>query len=252
MQRPADGTWRKRIAEAVVIVLSILAAFAIDAWWDSATEQRRAAAEVSSLRSEFEAVDQELIRAGNELTKALDATVTLARLAGPNPKPMSADSFGLLLTWSLTVNAVELPTGALANILSSGDLPILNDIELQKNLASWSSIANLMSVKFAYLVTNRDQAVLPLVHWLVALSPALSAAFPKVWTDENHFAFEPTAALSNREFENHGCKAYTSKLPPLPWPTHRNFLAQFKRVSERGGRIDYEITSLRAYELTKL
>jgi hypothetical protein len=98
-----------------LIVLSILLAFAINAWWAGAQEQRRARAQIESLQSEFEAVDVELGRAAEELQTVYDATVTLGRLAGPNPSRLLADSLGWLLVHSLTVNAVELPTGALPN-----------------------------------------------------------------------------------------------------------------------------------------
>lgn len=64
------------------------------------------------------------------------------------------------------------------------------------------SVASLMSVKFAYLVANRDESVLPVVFDLFAVSPAVSAAAPGLWSDENAFEYDPTALLSSREFEN--------------------------------------------------
>lgn len=196
------GLWKKRLSEGIVIVLSILAAFAIDAWWDSIQQQNRARAEVASLKSEFELADRELARASAELATALEATQQLARRAGPNAVLMPADSFGVLFTHCLTINAVELPSGALGNVLSSGDLPILRNLELQRNLASWPSIANLMSVKFRDLVVDRNQNVLPVVNRFIALSPMLSAGFPLAWADTNHFAFDSGELLGSREFEN--------------------------------------------------
>lgn len=198
----SEWPWRKRLAEGVVIVLSILAAFAIDAWWDGAQERRRAQLEVASLRAEFEAVDRELTRAAAELNGALKATYQLAQLTGPAAKPITADSLGKLLIVALTINAIELPMGALGNLLSSGDLPILGNIELQNNLAAWPSIANLIAVKFDHLVRDRNESVLPVVRDLVALSPAVAANWPETWQDENHFAFDAAPLLASRQFEN--------------------------------------------------
>ena len=194
--------WRQRLGEALVITLSILAAFAVDAWWDGAKDRSRARGEVASLQSEFEAVDRELARATAELQTALEGTLALAKAAGPRPEPMPAATFSALLTKSLTINAVQLPTGALANLLSSGDLPLLGNLTLQTNLASWPSIATLMSVKFGYLVTNRDEAILPALNQLIAFSKMLASGFSLVWSDDNHFDFDATPALASREFEN--------------------------------------------------
>jgi hypothetical protein len=141
---PAEGSWRGRVLEIALIVLSVLLAFAINAWWAGAQEQRRARAQIESLQSEFEAVDVELGRAAEELQTAYDATVTLGRLAGPNPSRLLADSLGWLLVHSLT----------------------------------------------------------PVVFDLLAVSPAVSAAAPEWWSDENAFEYDPTALLSSREFEN--------------------------------------------------
>lgn len=194
--------WKAWLAEAGVIMLSILAAFAVDAWWDGRKDYNRAQGEVASLRSEFEAIDRELTRAAEELQTALEATHELARLAGPQPAPLTDAQFGLLFTRSLSINAVQLPTGALANVLASGDLPLLRDLELQSRLASWPSISDLMSVKFGHLVSGRDVGILPVVNQLLALSQVLAAGFPGVWVDDHHFPFEGAPLLRSREFEN--------------------------------------------------
>lgn len=194
--------WRRPLTEGVVIVLSILAAFAIDTWWDARQERGRAAVQVESLKAEFAAVSTELARASAELEDALAATQQLARLAGPRPSPIPADSIGRLLTVALTIDAVQLPTGALVNLLSSGNMSILKDVPLQTELASWPSISILMSVKFGYLVANREEAVLPVMNRHLAISPLLTAAFGELWTDEHQFEFDAGPLLSSREFES--------------------------------------------------
>jgi hypothetical protein len=194
--------WRRHVIEAVVIAASILSAFAIDAWWDARQEQNRARVEIESLKVEFSAVAVELDRATAELDAARTATQQLARLAGPNPSPLSGDSLARLLTIALTVNAVELPTGALANLLSSGDLPILNNLPLQSALASWPSLSSLMSTKFGSLVDDRTQAIIPEMNRRIAVSKILSASFGGAWTDDHQFPLDATPLLESREFES--------------------------------------------------
>jgi len=45
--------WARLSAEAAAIVLSILVAFAIDAWWDRSQEERQLVATLETLEAEF-------------------------------------------------------------------------------------------------------------------------------------------------------------------------------------------------------
>ena len=51
----ADLTFRRVAIEATAIVLSILLAFAIDAWWEQRGLDADAAVLISGLRADFEA-----------------------------------------------------------------------------------------------------------------------------------------------------------------------------------------------------
>lgn len=52
--------WKKLALESVVIVLSILLAFSIDAWWDNRENQRAGLALLQRLHADFEAIKPEL------------------------------------------------------------------------------------------------------------------------------------------------------------------------------------------------
>jgi hypothetical protein len=55
--------WRRFLAEGLIIVLSILLAFGIDAWWDGLQESRRRDTLVSGLVSDFQATREQLASA---------------------------------------------------------------------------------------------------------------------------------------------------------------------------------------------
>lgn len=195
---------RRRLTEALAIIASILVAFAIDAWWDGEQAQRRAGAQVEALRSEFQTINLELGRAADELETALDATRRLAARVSPRPVWLPADSMGMLLLQSLTVNSVEMPSGALSALLASGELSQLGDPALQRSLAGWPSSASLIGAKFAYVVNDRDTHVLPLLRRLIAIETAVAAALPNeaLWPARDQFPYDPMPLLESRELKN--------------------------------------------------
>jgi len=73
---------RRILAEGVVIVVSILLAFAIDAWWDETRERGREKTVLAGLRSEFEANRTRLMAnlAEHEGTRAAAVSLKSARM----------------------------------------------------------------------------------------------------------------------------------------------------------------------------
>ena len=47
--------WRRILIDGAVIVVSILLAFSIDAWWNNRIEQQREREQLVSMRAEFQA-----------------------------------------------------------------------------------------------------------------------------------------------------------------------------------------------------
>lgn len=130
-------SWQRIIAEGVVIVASILAAFAIDAWWERRTERRQAEILVTGLRQDFEASQAHVRRwaAGNGQILR-QAQAFLAELeATPAGEEITAP-----IAW--LVAAVAAPTysptdATFQTALSSGQLELIEDRELRSALALW-------------------------------------------------------------------------------------------------------------------
>lgn len=126
-------------AEVVAIVVSILLAFAIDAWWDERGERLEEQRVLQQLTEEFEAVDGQL-----EFYVAMDErtlrnvsridSLMQAALEEGRPAIMARDS---TLRWLVTQGtfAPTLPT--LDGLRMSGRLTLIRDEELVAALAAW-------------------------------------------------------------------------------------------------------------------
>jgi len=129
--------WRGLLAESVAVVLSILLAFAIDAWWDGRQEKGRERDLLAGLRTDFESS-----RPG------LEGRLTLARR-------MAAGTVGLLdrIEARGTARDVIVPdslilavlggptyepaTNTLDAAVASGEIELLESVELRTELANW-------------------------------------------------------------------------------------------------------------------
>jgi hypothetical protein len=113
--------WLRVFVEGAVIVVSILLAFGIDAWWQDslqrATERQQLGvlqAEIGANQAEFEARRQRGIG-------AREAQNTLIDLISPEKHVIPVDSLAHLLLGAWAFGIVEVESGAIDALLDSGD-----------------------------------------------------------------------------------------------------------------------------------
>ena len=129
--------WSRILAEGSAIVVSILLAFSIDAWWQRQIERRDADALVTGLYADFRtsqahieewlAGNERTLRAANEFLAALRSADVDERLTVPH-------------TW--IVAAVVAPTysptdTSLRIAVATGQFELIEDDELRNTLALW-------------------------------------------------------------------------------------------------------------------
>ena len=135
-RRGARDVLRESAREIVVVVLSILIAFALDAWWDEAVERGREEELLAALLAEFEANRAPLeLRIDNHerLGAGQDAVADLLDARGGSSVPVP-DS--LLIT--LLITPTFDPTlGALEEAQSSGLTSLIRNAELRRRLRGW-------------------------------------------------------------------------------------------------------------------
>jgi len=165
--------WVRFLAEGAAIVVSILLAFAIDAWWERRNEAEQAHALEQGLRADFVASQEHIERwlAGNR--RMLDAQTDLVRRVRS-----AAVGSEITVPLELLVGVVGAPTYSPTDstyqaALSSGQIRLIENSDLHEALARWrQQIAD----------TSEDELLLReiVVHRLVpelSKSARLGAAF---------------------------------------------------------------------------
>ena len=129
--------WKRIAVEAAAIVISILLAFAIDAWWVEKKEREVELRTLQALRSDLIASNEEL----DELLQGLaDARTNFARFQSATPVELAkVDPEAVrLIVVSLVTPASFEPIAATHDALSNdGRLGLISDLELLRHLSNW-------------------------------------------------------------------------------------------------------------------
>ncbi len=130
--------WKRLSAEGAAIVVSILLAFSIEAWWDNYQDRSEEQGILQNLKSEFEQnlafIETELSYRNaviESILKIFDASVA------QNPvEPKQLDELIGHMTWW---SNIEYSRGAIDGLLQSGRLSLIENEELRRVLASMPS-----------------------------------------------------------------------------------------------------------------
>jgi hypothetical protein len=137
----ASGARRagRLFAEGVVVLASILIAFALDAAWDNSELARELDQDLQSVASEIEAnieqarfhvaLDGRIVAASEALLGALDAV----------PEGGTAQVMDTVIWWNSMTPTFEPSFGAVDAVVASGRISAIDDRELSRRLASLRS-----------------------------------------------------------------------------------------------------------------
>lgn len=201
MEQQAVGLWRRLAIEGPVIVISILLAFAIDAWWD---ERQQQLADLEQLRRVADALQSngQLVEDKTEvLNRSFEATRKFMSWMGPEPDEITKEEF--LSTWTrvLSIGFLALQHTAANDILATGRMRYPNMAELRQALLEWFEEGNALERQYALLrdehakLVEYTQAAYPGSH-LVAANPALKGVI------DSRFPFDQRAFLSDPHIES--------------------------------------------------
>jgi len=131
--------WKRLALEATAIVVSILLAFAIDAWWDDRNEAQLERRMLSALLVEFEQNAELLREARTEYERYyIDALRVLEYLDNGQDSFDQLD-FAKSFSGMLLAGSIHLESGTYDGLLASGGLSFIRDDELRGRLAAWPS-----------------------------------------------------------------------------------------------------------------
>lgn len=128
--------WQRLWVEGFVIVVSILLAFGIDAWWQNVGEQAAEAAAIAGIHQDFVAHSAVIDEALGYARAREDAAAQLFEAMRPQGGGTDPDVAQLIdEVWSY--NDVRFQGGTLESLFSGPGLTSLSDPELRQLLSAW-------------------------------------------------------------------------------------------------------------------
>lgn len=194
--------WKRLITEGLVIVISILLAFTIDAWWDGRRDRQEAGDQVARLVAELETSISILESQVEDLGLTAAAAADFHALFGPDPDEVDPEVIGALFAKLFGSSTLSLPHSATSDFLSSGQLTKDGWVPIRHSLAgviSRATAAELKSFELRDLrlpMAERAGEIIPMVNVVIG-HPAMST-FPA-----SRFPFESRDLLSDMRFESY-------------------------------------------------
>ena len=178
----SDGTRDNRqigrlLLEGIVVILSILIAFGLDAWWDRSVERRDFLDDLTNVEQEL-ASNIEAVTAAVEFQSRAVASIDVLldhAAATPVGAPMSvADT--VILQAFVSTPSYDPSTGAIDALIASGRLSDLDDAELKSILTDFrTAVLDIREDELAARSAAHDRVLL--LFWD---SPAIASAFGRV------------------------------------------------------------------------
>ena len=134
---PGKVSAGRLIAEGLVIVASILAAFGIQAWWDNRLEHQEETRVLAALLDEAIENRSEFERMTTYHCEALENLSGLFKVGGQAGTDISADSIDQLLIHASGWLLPAYNRSALDLTLLGGKLPLLDNTALARQITKW-------------------------------------------------------------------------------------------------------------------
>jgi len=137
MQSNRKIPWPRLLADGAVIVVSILLAFGIDAWWEGKRERDFELSALQSLRSDFVASRKSLVL---HIRRYEELRTNFAHFQSATQTELEATELGAIgdLVLSLTASATFDPiTSTLDALAGDGRLGLISDPEIREHLSMW-------------------------------------------------------------------------------------------------------------------
>ena len=144
MQKHREIPWPRIIAESAAVVISILLAFAIDAWWEWRKDLRIEQELLASLIQEFEDAAIEFNFRWTEAEQRRIAATQLAALDDKTIVQVDPETLYRLWIQTYSPSISDPPEGTLTSAIATGRSSLIRNKFLQSRLTGWSSrLANL-------------------------------------------------------------------------------------------------------------
>lgn len=205
--------WRRVFIEGLVIVVSILLAFAIDAWWEGWQERADVEDALRAVRAELVDNLAYFEDVARDHRRVAEGGFEMLGYTDPDPNPAHFERAKFLIG-ELWVRAGNDPpgSGAVSSLIASGSLGRVDSSELRRALAYWPNyIEQQQSMqRFVALGQNRffermilhvAQLDIDLVNGMNDFAEARGEFLERAPT-ESGFPSDYAGLLGEREFES--------------------------------------------------
>ena len=197
--RPLE--WNRLLVEGVVIVASILLAFAIDAWWDDRQGRHAESNQLLSVAAEVELNTERIREKLDVLTTADDAAREFISWMGPKPGPVEKKEFGETFRNMYSIGAFVLLRGASETYLAGDRVGAARHNDVRKAISDWYAAGDDLERQYAWL----REAHAELGNYLIDAIPRLhlERSHPLMQDIQNsRFPLNQLDLLSDPRFES--------------------------------------------------
>lgn len=149
MSEPRSIPWASIAVEAAAIVMSILLAFAIDAWWTEKKESEVEHVALQALHSDFISSREQLVVVLESLE---GARADFARFQSATPAELSVidpDAIRPIISGLFKNHTFDPVTATLDALANDGRLGLISDAQLLRRLSRWrSDLDNIEDISF--------------------------------------------------------------------------------------------------------
>lgn len=167
--------WKRLAVEATAIIVSILLAFAIDAWWEERGERQAELMLFERLRADFIDTQTMLETTDKEHRKARDACITLLDFTVGEPLPATTEVDTMIAFVFLVSRTFNPGSGAVASFLSSESAQLVRNQPLAGLLLTWSGLVEELQEEEANLQKGVSERWTPYLASRVNLGPYIAS-----------------------------------------------------------------------------
>jgi hypothetical protein len=194
--------WPRLFAEGAAIVVSILLAFALNAWWARVQAAEAETVILLGLQNDFEATVAELGRTRSGIERLRAACDTALHSTAPSTR-VTSDEATRFLAELVSGGASYAPVeGTLNALLSSQGLGVISDPDLRSMLAGWSQHSSRIELNRQRVYRLYDDQVMPFLESRIPVRTLDALSSPKLGSRQSDFRFAPTSLYAELEFEN--------------------------------------------------
>lgn len=169
----SSRTVKSYLYEGLVIVASILVAFALDASWANYQESKVEQKILRELRAELESAKVRIEFSITELEGVIEASSDIVNALGKDTSILSPNSAKNLVNRVLAINTLEVPTGVLDSIVASGQVRLISNSELREALAEWPALISDVRENHEWHRVETDEYLIPYLARYLSIRDAV-------------------------------------------------------------------------------